>query len=347
LNTPAPGSNIAQTIDFPALVQKDVGRSQPLLAKASSGLQITYLSMTPAVCLILYPSSGPSVQTVAGVADASEWTCTVRAIQTGDDRYATAVPVERTFKYVKAAMVLQVENSTNLFGAGPHAIITRVRLVDNVAMSGLTSLGHLLTAQSLTPSVCKIDSHGTWDRTAGIVNRTYVSGLANGTCSLKFDFAGTRDRAPATLTWRATVSSVAIPTASIIGLQVISGNIVNGKEVVGLMETPPAMFLSGLDKGRVQFNVSVKPANPAATVGVGSRGTYDSLAVNSLKATILTPTTCVFENSPKSTSISVVSERVFVLPIALGTCGIRFDFAGIPGWKVEASSNTWIATVNK
>jgi len=348
LNSPAPGSNTAQTIDFPALAQRDLGRSQPLLAKASSGLQITYLSMTPAVCLILYPSSGPSVQTVTGVADATEWTCTIRAIQPGDDRYAPAIPVERTFKYVKAAMVLQVENGTNLIGAGPHAIITRVRLVDNAAMSGLTSLGHLLTAQSLTPSVCKIDSHGTWDRTAGIVNRTYVSALANGTCSLKFDFAGTKDRAPATLTWNASVSSVAIPTASIIGLQTIQGNIVNGKEVVGLMTSnPPTMFLGGMDKGRVQFNVKITPANPAATVGVGSSGSYESIPADSLKATILTPTTCVFENSPKLTSMSVLSGRVYLLPIALGTCGIRFDFAGIPGWKVEASSNTWVATVNK
>jgi hypothetical protein len=101
-------------------------------------------------------------------------------------------------------MVLQVENSSSLTGAGPFSIITRVRLVDNDAMSGLTSLGHLLTAQSLTPNICRIDSHGLWDRTNGIVNRTSVTVLATGTCSLKFDFAGTKDRSPATLTWNAT-----------------------------------------------------------------------------------------------------------------------------------------------
>jgi hypothetical protein len=245
-------------------------------------------------------------------------------------------------------MVLQVENGTNLIGAGPHAIITRVRLVDNAAMSGLTSLGHLLAAQVLTPSVCKINSHDTWSRSGGIVNRTYVTATANGVCTLKFDFAGTRDRAPATLTWSGNVSSVAIPTASVIGLQVIQGNVVNGKEVVGLMTAnPPMMYLGGMDKGRVQFNVKVTPANPAATVGVGPSGSYESLPSNSLKVTILTPTTCVFENSPKLTSMSVLAGRVYLLPIALGTCGIRFDFAGIPGWKVEASSNTWVATVNK
>lgn len=53
------------------------------------------------------------------------------------------------------------------------------------------------------------------------------------------------------------------------------------------------------------------------------------------------------QNSPKLTSMSIMAGRVYLLPIALGTCGIRFDFAGIPGWKVVASSNTWVATVNK
>ena len=198
-------SNTAQTITFPALVDRPLGRSQPLLATATSGLQITYTSITPTICYILYPSNGPVVQTVANLAEGIDATCTVRASQPGDDRYAPASSVDRTFKYVKAPMVLVVENAPTLNGAGPHAIITRVRLVDDVAMSGLTSLGHVLTAQSLTANICRIDSHGTWDRTNGIVNRTYVTVLASGTCSLKFDFAGTKDRAPATLTWNATV----------------------------------------------------------------------------------------------------------------------------------------------
>ncbi|NBY50997.1 MAG: hypothetical protein EBQ55_00300, partial [Actinobacteria bacterium] len=204
LNIPAPGSNTAQTIDFPNLEQRQVGRSQQLMARATSGLQISYISMTPDVCFLVFPASGAFVQSVSNRADASEWTCTIRATQAGDDRFAPAVSVDRSFKYVKAPMVLQVENSSSLTGAGPFSIITRVRLVDNDAMSGLTSLGHLLTAQSLTPNICRIDSHGLWDRTNGIVNRTSVTVLATGTCSLKFDFAGTKDRSPATLTWNAT-----------------------------------------------------------------------------------------------------------------------------------------------
>jgi hypothetical protein len=205
MNIPAPGSNTAQTISFPVLVDRPLGRSQPLLASSTSGLQVLYTSLTPNICYLIYPSTGPVVQTVANLSEGIDATCTVRASQPGDDRFAPATSVDRTFKYVKAPMVLVVENATTLNGAGPHAIITRVRLVDDVAMSGLTSLGHLLRAQSLTPNVCTIQSHATWDRTGGIVNRTYVIGVTSGTCSLKFDFDGTKDRAPATLTWNATV----------------------------------------------------------------------------------------------------------------------------------------------
>jgi hypothetical protein len=204
LTIPAPGASAPQTIDFPALVDRSLGRSQPLLANASSGLPITYTSLTPNICIVLYPSTGPAVQTALNVSETANLTCTIRASQSGDDRFAPATSVERSFKYAKAPMVLVVENAASLTGAQSQAVVTRVRLVDNVAMSGLTSLGHLLTVQNLTPTICRVDSHGLWDRTGGIVNRTYVTVLATGTCSLKFDFAGTKDREATTLTWNAS-----------------------------------------------------------------------------------------------------------------------------------------------
>jgi hypothetical protein len=332
LDIPAPGSNTPQTIDFPALVQRDIGRSQPLLAKSTSGLQVTYLSMTPAVCMILYPSSGPSVQTVAGVADASEWTCTVRAMQTGDDRYAPAVPVERTFKYVKAAMVLQVENSTNLIGAGPHAIITRVRLVDNAAMSGLTSLGHLLTAQVLNPTVCKIDSHGTWSRTGGIVNRTYVTALINGTCTLKFDFAGTKDRAATSLTWNATIT-MPVDTATYVEAQ------------IGGVTVPSSGFTisrASALRGLVTMDISVraKDSKQAPVVNGGRLST----AGGPLKAMFLTPAVCSLS------SASNISGNIFRIVLRLnaeGTCSLQVDFPGVNSMRYFPSVLTWSATVTK
>lgn len=137
---------------------------------------------------------------------ASEWTCTIRATQAGDDRYAPAVAVERSFKYVKNPMVLQVQSGSTLSGTTSQAITTAVRLADSTLMTGISSLGHLLTVQSLTFTVCRVDSNALVSLSGGTFNRTMVTVLASGTCSLKFDFVGTDDRAPATLTWNAAAS---------------------------------------------------------------------------------------------------------------------------------------------
>ena len=344
INSPAPGSNTTQTIDFPALIDWEKAQAQPLAAKASSGLQITYLSLTPEICWVLYPASGPVVQRQGKVPDAPFWTCTIRALQTGDDRYVAAQPVERSFKFLKASMVIAVTTPSSLVGAGPHQVISTLAYVDKTNMSGLTSLGSLLTVVSLTPAVCKVNSNELWDRTGGIVNRTYVAGLDNGTCSLKFDFAGSTDRQPATLTWNGTVSSILKPTGSSLIVQAISGNVINGKEVVGPMPATGAnMYLSGLDKGQVQFNVSAKATDPNFKIGVSSSGVLQTDAA-SWKATILTPTTCIARDKVAIT-YGQYGISAFVLPIAVGTCSIKFDFAGTPSLMVGGSTYTWSATV--
>jgi hypothetical protein len=206
INSPAPGSNTAQTIDFPTLVNAQVGKSQLLLAKATSGLQINYMSMTPDVCMVLYPTAGPAVQSVNTRPDGSQWTCTIRATQAGDDRFAPAPSVDRSFTYSKIPMVLAVQRAPSLRGAGPHPLTTSVRMVDATSMSGISSLGHLLTAQSLTPTVCKVNSNELNSPRGGVFNLSLIAVLSNGTCTVKFDFDGTKDRAPATLRWSAAAS---------------------------------------------------------------------------------------------------------------------------------------------
>jgi len=214
-------------------------------------------------------------------------------------------------------------------------------------MSGLTSLGQLLTVNSLTPSTCAVNSNALWDRSGGILNRTIVTGLANGACSLKFDFSGSAAWLPTTLTWNATVSSIAVPTGTSITIQAISGNVVAGKEVVGEMSaTAPAMFLSGLDRGRVQMDLAVIPTNPAATIGLDAQRRYNPLPSGSLMARILTPTTCRFE-STTATSARVINNRVMLLPRAVGTCSVAFEFTGISAWRAEPSTRTWSATVSQ
>ncbi|MFM8523624.1 MAG: hypothetical protein ACKOBE_04620 [Actinomycetota bacterium] len=296
---------------------------------------------------MLYPTGGPSVQRQPRLADAPFWTCTIRATQNGDSKFGAATAVDRTFNFLKARTVIRVTSENILRGSGPHEVTSTFGYVDTSMMSGLTSLGQLLTVNSLTPSICAVNSNALWDRRGGILNRTIVTGLANGACSLKFDFSGSAAWLPTTLTWNATISSIPVPTASSIVLQAISGNIVSGKEVVGVMSaTSPMMYLSGMDKGRVQINVSVMPVNPAATMGLDSRGSYSQFLGTTLKATILTLSTCIFQTNSPTRVTTLSGSPAFVLPLTTGTCSVRFEFAGVPSLKVDPSTLTWSATVS-
>ena len=113
--------------------------------------------------------------------------------------------------------------------------------------------------------------------------------------------------------------------------------------------TNPMMYLSGMDKGRVQINISVVPTDRTATMGLDARGTYsESTAYTSMQISSLTPTICAFQtNSPGTVTSLTRGGPIFVMPLATGTCSVRINFAGIPSYKVDASTVTWTATVSK
>jgi hypothetical protein len=322
----------SQTIDFPVLGDRSLGRSQPLLAKATSGLQITYISLTPSICYLLYPSTGAVVQTSPSVPESADLTCTIRATQPGDNRFAPSAPVDRSFKYSKAPMVLQVENAPNLAGVGPHAIITRVRMVDNTAMSGLTSLGHLLRVASLTPAICAIQSHGTWDRTGGIVNRTYLTGIGAGTCSLKFDFDGTKDRAPTTLTWSAALA-MPIETATFLEASI------GGK---ALSAVGNVISRSTLSNGQITIDLVVKAVDPklAPTVNNGLL----PINVAPLRVTFPTTNICSMRSAWR---IDNFTYRVVLRTNTEGLCSIQVNYPGESSLRRLPSTLNFGATLTK
>lgn len=81
----------AQTIDFPQPGAAALGSgSVTVVVSASSGLPVTLVSLTPAVCTTGAPGS-------AVVALGDVGTCTLRAEQGGNTAYAAATPVQRSF----------------------------------------------------------------------------------------------------------------------------------------------------------------------------------------------------------------------------------------------------------
>ncbi|HHW86752.1 MAG TPA: hypothetical protein GX400_11165, partial [Chloroflexi bacterium] len=77
-----------QTINFAALSNRPLGSAPfPVSATASSGLAVTFASMTPSTCTV----SGATVTLIA------EGVCTIRAQQGGNANYNAAPNVDRSF----------------------------------------------------------------------------------------------------------------------------------------------------------------------------------------------------------------------------------------------------------
>src|SRR4029434_1349191 len=85
--TVAPAS---QTITFATPGEQAVGMTSTLQATASSGLAVTFTSLTTPTCTV----SG-TVLTPLAVG-----TCTIHASQAGNANYGPAVPIDRSFNIV-------------------------------------------------------------------------------------------------------------------------------------------------------------------------------------------------------------------------------------------------------
>ncbi|MFM8620968.1 MAG: hypothetical protein ACKOCL_02975, partial [Candidatus Nanopelagicaceae bacterium] len=204
--SPAPGSNTPQTINFPVIADREFGAGYYLNATSTSKLTITYKSLTPNVCAILAPTAGPAVQYVTPVLG-DNLTCTVEASQAGDDRYAPAAPVVRSFLFKKAPMVISNYFTSTTVRTSPLLPVTATTYLSNSTYnfitsilyasgnnSGLLSFGHLLTATSQTPTVCTVTGNAIQDR-GSLYTWASVKTLTAGTCTIRWSFAGTDTRA--------------------------------------------------------------------------------------------------------------------------------------------------------
>ena len=160
--TPAPGPS-PQAISFSAFAVRTylVGEVLPLSATASSGLAVTFSSLTLAVCTV----SGTSL------ALAASGTCTVAADQAGD---ATFLPAPRVTQGLTVTPVPVLTPQTIAF----PAFAVRVYLAGEVlTLSATASSGLPVSFTSLTPAVCAVSGAS-------------LTLAANGACSVAADQAG-------------------------------------------------------------------------------------------------------------------------------------------------------------
>jgi len=147
----------AQSITFATLANKTFGIAPfTVSATASSGLPVSFLSLTTPVCTV----NGSTVTIVAA------GTCTIRASQAGDAIYDPAPNVDRSFTVAKASQTITFAAlSGKTYGASPFAV------------SATASSGLPVAFSSTTTAVCTVSS-------------ATVTIVAVGTCTVRASQAG-------------------------------------------------------------------------------------------------------------------------------------------------------------
>ena len=147
ITTPQPGANAAQAIYFTQPLNYSAGTVVALTVTAQSGLPVTVTSLTPAICAVNLNSSGKWIATSASGLTGDNNFCQLKADQAGDDRWAPAVPVTRTFKYTRLSQAITFTPPSSRFYGGPATKLVAT------ASSGLP-----VTFTSTTPTVCQIQT---------------------------------------------------------------------------------------------------------------------------------------------------------------------------------------------
>jgi len=151
---------LPQTLTFESAPTLALGGSATVRAKASSGLVVSYTSLTPTVCNV-HASTGLVTNLAAG-------TCSIAADQVGSDDYAPAPQAGLNLR------VLVNPAQTLSFGAAPVLTLYGTATVSATASSGLA-----VRYSSLTPTICTVQP------SSGV-----VTSLAAGNCSIAADQPG-------------------------------------------------------------------------------------------------------------------------------------------------------------
>jgi RHS repeat-associated protein len=173
----------AQTITFVAPTGKTYGDSPfTVSATASSGLAVTFVSTTTAVCTV----SGTTVTIIAA------GTCTIQSQQAGNGNYNAAANVSHSFTVAKSAQTITFAPANQTFGVAPFAV------------SATASSGLAVTFSSLTTAVCTVSG-------------STVTIKAAGTCTLQAAQAGNGNYNAATNVSKSFTVAKAAQTITFVG----------------------------------------------------------------------------------------------------------------------------------
>jgi phosphodiesterase/alkaline phosphatase D-like protein len=208
MTTPEPGANVPQSLSMSAPTSTEIGAVTPITSSAGSKLAVTLKSLTPNICTVSTTSSAFAVTTAAGVVGNGN-ICTIEASQAGDDRWAAAKTITRNITINKASISVRLSRlSTIIVGKTSALFVIENRFINSSMNNGRNSIGHISTAVSNTPAICSVSNVSPYELTSGTHTQFTVTGVANGSCSVTFGYAGSDTQNSAYRTQAITVTGV-------------------------------------------------------------------------------------------------------------------------------------------
>ena len=212
-------STAAQTITFTPIANQIAGASVTLVATASSGLPVSFTSLTPSMCTV----SGTSASML------STGECVIHATQGGNSFYSTAPTVSQD-------IFITAQSQTISF----PAITATLSAASTLPLSATATSGLTVSFNSTTPAVCTVSG-------------TTASLLTAGTCIVQATQAGSGAYAAAAPVQQNLVVHLATQTISFpaVGSQLVGANVTlsatatSGLTVAFASATPSTCAVSG------------------------------------------------------------------------------------------------------
>ena len=312
-----------QTITFNALAGKTFGAAPfPVSATASSGLPVSFASLTSPVCTV-------SVATVTVVAAG---TCTVQASQPGNATYAAAPNVSQSFAVAKAAQTITFAAlAAKTYGAVPFTVTATASSALPVSFVSTTTTVCTVagsTVTIVTGGTCTIQArqagNGNYNA-ATSVNQGFV--VTKAAQTIAFGALGSRTYGNPPFAVSATASSGLAVTfsSSTAGVCTVSGSTVTivsgGTCTINAAQAGNTSYLAATTVGQ---SFAVGKAGQTITFGVLANQTY-GVAPFALSATASSGLAVTFTST--ATTVCTVSGGTVTIRTG-GTCTINAAQAG-------------------
>lgn len=187
---PIASGKLNQTVSFGAAPTIAIGGSGSVSATATSGLAVSYSSMTTSICTI-------NGNTVTGI---KAGTCTIAANQAGDSKYNAAPEVTQSFAITQEKLAQTITISID-----PDILIGGISVGGSRSISATTTSGLAVSFSSTTPTVCTVSGNT-------------VTGIKAGTCIISVTQTGNNSYAAASAaTQSIRINSITVSTSPYAG----------------------------------------------------------------------------------------------------------------------------------